>query len=145
MSPQTNFVRVGLGIIIANGEGKILVGKRKNAHAPYYSIPGGHLDLGETFEAGAIREVKEEANLDIVDPCVIAVTNNLETFREAGLHYISIVLLATEFSGELTVMEPPKCDGWLWADPKNLPTPHFDASRIGVENYLANRFYQKYE
>ena len=45
-----------------------MVGKRKGSHAQKYSIPGGSLGLGETFEKGAIREIKEETNLDI---CVL--------------------------------------------------------------------------
>ena len=137
--------RVGLGIIIVNHDGKILIGKRKGSHAPYYSIPGGHLELGETFEEGAIRETKEETDLDIIDPKVIAVTNNLETYRNEGLHFISIVLLAENFSGDLKIMEPEKHDELLWADPKKLPMPHFDASQRGVICYLENKFYKKFE
>lgn len=55
--------RVGLGIIIVNKEGKILIGKRIGGHAPRYSILVGKLELGETFEQGAIREIKEEGHL----------------------------------------------------------------------------------
>ena len=136
---------VGLGVIIVNCNGKILILKRKGSHAPYYSIPGGHLELGETFEEGAIRETKEETDLDIIDPKVIAVTNNLETYRNEGLHFISIVLLAENFSGDLKIMEPEKHDELLWADPKKLPMPHFDASKRGVACYLENKFYKKFE
>lgn len=124
MTKQKNIPRVGLGVILVNHDGKVLIGKRKNSHAPYYSIPGGHLEPGETFEDGAIREIKEETDLDIKNPRVVAVTNNLETYNKEGLHYVSIALLAQDFSGELKIMEPEKCDEWLWVDPKNLPTPH---------------------
>jgi len=145
MNKEKNNPRVGLGVIIVNDEGNILVGKRKNSHAPYYSIPGGHLDLGETFEEGAVREVKEETDLDVKDPKVIVVTNNLETYRNEGLHYISICLLVNEFSGELKIVEPEKCEEWLWVDPNNLPTPHFDASRMAVACYLEKVFYKKFK
>lgn len=145
MTKQKNRPRVGLGVILINQGGKVLIGKRKNSHAPYYSIPGGHLDPGETFEDGAIREIKEETDLDIKNPQVIAVTNNLETYRKEGLHYISIALLAQDFSGTLKIMEPEKCDEWLWVDPKNLPIPHFDASRMAIACYLEKRFYKKFE
>lgn len=142
MPDQKNMPRVGLGVIIVNPDGRVLVGKRKNSHAPYYSIPGGQLEPGETFEASAIREVKEETNLDIQDPKVIAVTNNLETYRQEGVHYISIILLVKNFSGELKIMEPEKCAEWLWVDPKNLPLPHFDASRMAIDCYLEKKFYK---
>ena len=42
--------RVGVGVILLNPQGKILLGKRKGSHAPYWSIPGGHLEHGESFE-----------------------------------------------------------------------------------------------
>ncbi|MFH1187622.1 MAG: NUDIX domain-containing protein [bacterium] len=145
MTEQKHKPKVGLGVIVVNHDGKILIGKRKNSHAPYYSIPGGHLELGETFEEGAIREVKEETDLDIKNPKVMAVTNNLETYRNEGLHYISIVLFTQNFSGALKIMEPEKCEKWLWADPKNLPTPHFDASQMAIACYLEKKFYKKFK
>lgn len=133
---------VGLGIIIVDEKGYILVGKRKGGHAQKYSIPGGSLELGETFEEGAIREIKEETDLTISGPRVMAVTNNLDTYREEGKHYISVILLATEYSGELKNMEPEKCEGWKWVDPKKLPEPHFDASKFAVKCFLKNSFYE---
>ncbi len=143
MSDSKHRPRVGIGVIIVNHDGKVLTGKRKGSHAPYYSIPGGNLDMGETFEAGAKREIKEETDLDIKNPKVITVTNNLETYRNEGLHYISIILLVQEFSGELKIMEPEKCEGWVWVDPTHLPSPHFEASRMAITCYLEKRFYKK--
>jgi len=140
--PDTNVPRVGLGVIIVNKDGKILIGRRRGSHAQKFSIPGGHLELGETFEAGAIREIREETNLTIENPVVIAVTNNLETFREEGKHYISIVLLATRYSGELKNREPEKCEGFSWIDPNQLPEPHFDASRLAVACFLKKSVYE---
>ena len=121
---EKKYPKVGLGVIIVNEDGDILIGKRKGSHAQKYSIPGGHLDLGETFEQGAIREIKEETNLDILNPKVIAVTNNLETYKNEGRHYISVVLVVTKYSGELKNTEPEKCEGWNWINPKDLPQPH---------------------
>jgi len=128
-------------VIIQNENGHILIGKRLNSHAPFYSIPGGGLEMGESFEEGAIREVKEETNLDIVNPKVICVTNNLETYKNEGVHYISVVLVARCFTGDVCLMEPGKCESWEWVDPKNLPTPHFDASEMAIDCYLSGKFY----
>ena len=138
-------VKVGIGVIIKDKEGQVLIGKRKGSHAQKYSIPGGSLHVGETFEKAATREVKEETDLNIQNPKVIAVTNNLETYKEEGIHFISIVLLATQFSGDLKIMEPDKCEKWLWCDPSKLPEPHFDASSQAVDCYLKELFYKKHE
>lgn len=132
---------VGIGILLLNTEGKILVGRRKTNPAPKYSIFGGALEMGETFEEAAIREAKEETNLDIKNPKVYAITNNIDTFKEEGKHSISVMLVATEYTGELKLMEPDKCESWNWVDPKELPEPHYDASRMAVECYLKSKFY----
>lgn len=133
--------RVGIGVIIENKKGEILIGKRKGSHAPYYSIPGGHLENGETFEAAAIREIEEETGMQIKLPEVVCITNNLETYKEFNIHFVSIILHTSTFDGEATIMEPDKCEGWQWVDPKHLPLPHFDASVYGVECFLKKKFY----
>ena len=52
------------GVFIFNKEGKILF-----VNAPKWNgmlaLPGGHVDVGETLEENAIREIKEETNLDV--------------------------------------------------------------------------------
>lgn len=132
---------VGVGVIVVNDKGHILVGKREGDHAPHYSIPGGHLELGETFEQAAIREIKEETNLEIKNPMVVAVNNNLRTYREEGKHNITVFLQTKDYSGELRNMEPNKCSGWQWVDPNKLPNPHFESSEKGVKCYLKGKMY----
>jgi ADP-ribose pyrophosphatase YjhB (NUDIX family) len=51
-------------IIIEMGSKGIILIKRKNF--PYgWAIPGGFVDYGESLEETALREAKEETNLDI--------------------------------------------------------------------------------
>jgi|SRR3989344_4019582 len=52
--------------VLVESQGKFLLGKRnkKNAHG-LWVIPGGGVDYGETIQEAAIREIKEETNLDI--------------------------------------------------------------------------------
>ena len=50
-------------IIIEVEEGIVLI-KRKNP--PYgWALPGGFVDYGESLEEAALREAKEETNLDV--------------------------------------------------------------------------------
>lgn len=132
---------VGIGVIIQNEQGQILIGKRQGSHAPYYSIPGGHLENGETFEEAAIKEIKEETGLHISDLNLVALTNNLRTYHESGKHYVSITFLCTCYRGEPQVMEPGKCESWGWHDPCDLPQPHFDASELAIKCMIKNEVY----
>lgn len=133
--------RVGVGVILLNPQGKILLGKRKGSHAPYWSIPGGHLEHGESFEECAIREVAEETGLQISTPVVVGLSNDLQTCRETGRHYVSIALLANVAQGEPRLCEPDKCEGWDWYAPQSLPEPHFEASRRAIACWLSGSLY----
>lgn len=133
--------KVGVGVIIQNSANEILIGKRIGTHTPLFSIPGGHLELGETFEAAAIREVFEETGLVIYHPKVICVTNNLRTFQHEGTHSISVSLLVNNFSGHLEAKEKDKCEWWKWFPLEELPQPQFDASQFAIECFRKALFY----
>lgn len=56
-------------MIVFNSKGEVLVLHRVRDYTPQGTvcIPGGHVDEGEGFEDAAIRELKEETNLDPKD------------------------------------------------------------------------------
>lgn len=141
MSQPANVV-VGVGVIITNTHGQILVGKRSSQHAPYWSIFGGHVDPGESFETCAIREIKEEIGIDIQPPTVFGISNNLQTYQQEGKHTVSICM-HVEYNGNIEpkIMETDKCESLMWAFPNALPEPHFEASRNAIDLWLNQRFY----
>lgn len=51
------------GAIVINEEGQILLQRRRDKNA--WGFPGGAMELGESAEETAIREVKEETGLTI--------------------------------------------------------------------------------
>ena len=53
-------------VVVVEYKGKILLGKRNmNPARGMWSFFGGYVDRGEKLEEAAIREVKEETNLDV--------------------------------------------------------------------------------
>lgn len=122
-----------IGVLcVVQKEGKLLLGRRKVGHgAGNWEFPGGHLECGETIEACAIRELREETGL-------VATGVNVETWMERvgetrGTHYILFFVSVTEFIGEPAQMEPEKNEGWEWFDKENLPTPLFSVIPKFVE------------
>lgn len=106
--------KIGLGVIIIK-DGKVLLGKRKNAHGEgTWCPPGGHLEFGESWEECARRETEEEAGIKIKDVRFATATNDIN--GEEGTHYVTVVMVAKFNSGEVRIMEPEKCDGWEWFD-----------------------------
>lgn len=53
-----------VGALIVNNEGKILLVK-SHKWFDKYTLPGGHIEVGETMVEAVKREVKEEVGLDI--------------------------------------------------------------------------------
>ncbi|MBX4211055.1 NUDIX domain-containing protein [Candidatus Parcubacteria bacterium] len=114
MAHEKKRVGAGFGVIVLNGD-QILLGKRHEdpdkadssfRSAGEWTIPGGKLEWGETFEEGAIREAKEETDLDIKNPKVISVHNN----RNEHAHFVTIGLIAESFSGTpIFIHYPKKC------------------------------------
>ena len=78
---------IAADIIIEVEEGIVLI-KRKNP--PFgWAIPGGFVDYGESVEAAAIREAKEETELDLEDLKQFHVYS--EPGRDPRGHTISVI------------------------------------------------------
>ncbi|MCC7432972.1 NUDIX domain-containing protein [Candidatus Peregrinibacteria bacterium] len=124
---MSNRPKVGLGVIVIK-DGKVLLGKRKNAHGEgTWCFPGGHLEFGESWEACARREVAEEAGINIKDLKFITATNDI--FDQEEKHYITIIMISQYDSGEVKIMEPEKCEGWEWFEWEALPKPLFQPTQ----------------
>lgn len=132
-------VNLGVGVIIEKGDGRILVGRRIGSHAQgCWSFPGGKVDPGETITEAAEREILQESGLIIGKLAVIGFTNNLDTWESEGVHHVSAVVVASEFSGDPVIMEPNRCEEWLWCYPNEVPEPQFEAHVTGVELYMSD-------
>lgn len=145
MSEDKKRVGAGFGVILEK-DGKILLGLRHPdpdkadsafRSAGEWSLPGGKLEWGESFEAGAMREVAEETGIKIKNPKVISVHNCKNQYA----HFMTVGLVAAEWEGEASVMEPDEIIKWDWFDLKNLPEPRYFPSFEVIENYLQNKFY----
>ncbi|KAJ0391026.1 hypothetical protein P43SY_011105 [Pythium insidiosum] len=119
-------VRVGVGVILTSSKfpGSVLIGERKGSHgAGKFALPGGHLEMFESWSDCAIREVKEETDLDLTpaDLSFAYVTN--DPMEDEGKHYITIFMHARVREDQVPRnMEPHKCQGWSWVPWESLRT-----------------------
>lgn len=104
---------------------KFLMQQRHGSHGVgTWSVPGGHLEHGESWEDAARREVMEETGVVISSPKLLAVTNDI--FTDKGKHYVSIWMTADWVSGDPCITEPEKCTGLDWFTFRSLPSPLFE-------------------
>ena len=116
-------VRVGVGVIMLRN-GRFLLGHRIGSHgAETWAPPGGHLEMGESIESCARREVLEETGLKIGAVKKLGFTNDI--FEAEEKHYVTLFVVASCDEGEAKVMEPDKCTQWRWCEFDDLPQPLF--------------------
>ncbi len=115
--------RIGIGVFVFR-DGKFLMGKRMGSHGEgSWSVPGGHLEFGESFAETARREVLEETGITIKNIKFGAVTNDY--FEKEGRHYVTVWMVTEHDEGEAKIMEPDKFIEQGWFDFTTLPSPLF--------------------
>ncbi len=137
------YPRVGIGIMIKNENGEVLLGLRKGSHGSgEWSFPGGHLEFGETIYETAKREVKEETGLNIDDFHLISVADEMRYIETDNKHYLNIGVSGLYQGGTPAVMEPDKCVKWEWFNLDNLPNKLFEGTELVIRNFKDNKIYQ---
>ena len=140
-------IGVGFGVMMLR-DNKVLLGKRNEnpdkadseLHGEgTWTMPGGKLEFGESFEKAAIREVKEETDININEDKLKFIS--LANDRVSDAHFVTIGFLCEDFEGDVKVMEPDEITEWQWFDLNNLPEKIFFPSAKVLKNYRANTVY----
>jgi 8-oxo-dGTP diphosphatase len=83
---------VGIGAVIIK-EGKIALIKRGNEpRKGKWTIPGGLVELGENLEAAVIRETKEETCLEVENPTLMGVVDNVDLDEQGKVKYHYVII-----------------------------------------------------
>jgi 8-oxo-dGTP diphosphatase len=113
---------VGVGVLVINSKGEILLSRRLK---PYgfrkLALPGGHVEWMESHRETALREVKEESGIRLRK--VEELRDYTEEInKRVGKHYVTFYLIAKANGQEPKDTEPYKHGPWGWYDPFNLPS-----------------------
>lgn len=126
----------GVGLLVFNDEKKILMQLRTDYNE--WGFPGGAMELGESFEDVAKRELKEETNLEADELKLIRVLSGKETYREYPngdkLYDITAIYVVKKYHNDIIINDDESVK-LEWFDINNLPknmTEH-------TQNYL-NKF-----
>ena len=123
--------RVGVAVLVIR-DGEVLIGQRRAGNGPgTWSVPGGLIDFGESFEECAAREVREETGVELRRSTLI--TANNDVMPQYDDHSITIWMYATEWSGEPRNASPEEHATWEWRAWDDLPRPLYPS----LANFIA--------
>ena len=107
---------VGVGVMLLRNKMLLLIKRKYNPDAGYWSIPGGHLDLGERVEEAAIREAFEETGFKTRVTKLAGIINKImyDTEGKIEYHYVLINYFVEQVEGEVD-QEPIAADDALEA------------------------------
>lgn len=79
-----------------------------------YTLPGGHVEAGESIVDAVVREIKEETGLMVLNPTLCGI----KQFPIEGGRYLVFLFCADQFEGELSSSQ----EGMMyWIKKEELP------------------------
>lgn len=108
-------------VILLPGDRVVLIERKYEPRG--WALPGGFVDEGETLEAAAVREAREETGL------AVELVEQLHTYsdprRDPRQHTISTVFLARSAGEPVGADDAARAVGFRWADlPEGIVFDH---------------------
>jgi mutator protein MutT len=109
---------VGVGVAIYDDEGQVLLVQRgRPPRIGTWGLPGGLIDLGESLQAAAAREVKEELGIDVAVQTMVTTFESIH-HDDAGkieYHYVVLEYWARYQGGEPVAQDDAAACAWVTA------------------------------
>ena len=118
-----------VGALIQREDGHVLLCE-SHKWPGLYTVPGGHVELGETCEDALVREIKEEVGLDIKVIDLVSIQQVIypgEFHRKA--HFIFFDYLCSVIGNQQVKVDEKEIQKTIWISPK-------DALNINIDRYL---------
>ncbi|MFW9900424.1 MAG: NUDIX hydrolase [Candidatus Thorarchaeota archaeon] len=99
---------IGVGVLLVRNNNLLLVKRKYDPDAGYWSIPGGHLDLGEKVEKAAEREAFEETGFKVKVSKLAGIIDKIMHDDDGKIeyHYVLINYFVEQIEGNPN--QPPK-------------------------------------
>lgn len=108
----------------------------------YYDTVAGKVEKGETYSQAAVREVKEEAGVDIRPEDLKPLLTN---HRNSGdMTWVDVVFEVRKWQGEPYNAEPGKHGSLDWLDLDDLPDNIAPPGRWRIDQAATGKTYSEY-
>ena len=103
---------VGVGILLIRDNNLLIVKRKFNPDAGFWSIPGGHLDLGERVQVAAEREGFEETGFKVRVTKLAGIIDKIMYDKDGKVeyHYVLINYFVEQIEGDINQAPVPDDD-----------------------------------
>ncbi|MCG9780665.1 NUDIX hydrolase [Photobacterium damselae] len=132
-------------VLLKDPNGKILLIQRSGTgwKDGYYSLPAGRLEKGETLISAAVRELKEEVDIDCVEGD-LNLSHVLHARNENEIEWLGFFYTLTKWSGEPKICEPDKHNSLKWTDEFELDSNVIEYVKQAIENIRSSVSYSNF-
>lgn len=135
-------ILVGSVAIVVDKVGRLLLQQRKFPRG-VWGIPGGLMELGESTEEVAQRELYEETQLNIRNLQLINVYSGTGSYIEAengdAYYAVTTAYYTNEFSGKIKI-DPEESLDFKFFKPTDLPKQIVGSHRKMLNEFLDNHY-----
>jgi 8-oxo-dGTP diphosphatase len=109
---------VAVGVLLLDGDRVLLVQRGRPPQVGRWTVPGGKVELGETLEEAALRELGEETGLGCTLGPVVEVLDRVLRDGDGRVeyHYVILDFLGTQPTGQLTAGSDVSDARWVAID-----------------------------
>ena len=129
---------VAAGVIAEDREGRVLLVRRaKEPARGRLGVPGGFVDIGETAEASARREAREETGIDVLDLRFLGSWPNLYEWRGVVYPVVDVYFTGRLGEGEVASARH-EVEEIVWLRPQEVDPAAlaFPTTRAALARYL---------
>ena len=129
------FPEATVGALVVNKKGQVLIVQSKK-WGDKYTVPGGHIELGERAEDAIIREVKEETGLE-VGPVELLIVQQAIYPKDYHKHQHFIFMdYVCKARTDVVRLDGRELQEYVWTSPE-------EALKLDLEDYTKT-FVEKY-
>lgn len=127
-------------VFLRNGQGDVLVQKKKADSEASWALPGGRLKVGESLLDGAIREITEEFGVSTHGHRFLGIIEQNIVIGDQRLHEHNFVYSA-DFTGAVVLFDESLDWKWMPGDQIEAIKPAGCAGLLGgVSTLISNGF-----
>ena len=117
---------VGCGVLVENEKGQVLLQKRSDNGQ--WCVPGGALELGETYKEAAARELREEVGIEVKELQLFGLysgDDRMITYPNQDVVYsLAVIFETNKYTGTISDEDSEVLEHRFF-DPQDIPADLF--------------------